>query len=91
VFDGEGGSLGGRGVLRPVDAQQLVAEEAGAGRGMAALAHLLEAQAERGAEVEEPLEVGRREPEGAGIDTSFRADELGVLAAGHRWAPPAGR
>src|SRR5712664_3579798 len=54
VLDGEGGSLSSRGVFRPVDAKQLVAEEARARRRMAALAHLLEAQAERGAEVEEP-------------------------------------
>src|SRR2546421_12637760 len=62
VLDGEGGSLGGRGILGPVDAKELVAEEARARGGMPALAHLAEAQAERGAGVEEPLEVGRREP-----------------------------
>ena len=45
---------------------------------MAALAHVVEAQAEGGAETQQPLEVGGGEAEPAAVDRALRPHEVGV-------------
>src|SRR4051812_788862 len=78
VLDRVGRTFGDRRVLVAVDAQELVAEEEGGRRAVAALAEILEAQAERGREADQPFEVGRREPEAAAVHGALAGDPLGV-------------
>ena len=55
-------------VVAAVEPEQLVAEEQRAPVAVAALAHVVEAQAEGGAEAQQPLEVGRPKAERAALD-----------------------
>src|SRR5581483_2774767 len=91
VLHGVGGALGGRRVLRAVDAQKLVAEEQRRGAAVAAFPHLLEAEADGGAEAQQPFEVGGGEAEAAAVDRALGADDVGVDAVGRRRGARLGR
>jgi len=78
VLDGEAGPLGDLPVLVAVEPLKLVAEPEGVGTAVPALAQLIETEAQRFADGQQPLEVGCTEPEDAAIDSALGADELGV-------------
>ena len=81
VLDGEAGPFGDLAVLAAVEPLQLVAEVERVRPAVAALAHVVEAQPERFAHGEQPLEMRRAEPEDAAVDGPLGADQLGVALA----------
>src|SRR5690606_24781683 len=82
VLDRVAGSLGGGGVLGAVHLEQLVAEEAGGGRAVVALAEVGEVEPERRREAQEPLEVGGPEAEPPALDGPLGGDEVRVDVVG---------
>ena len=81
VLDGEAGPLGDLVVLAAVEALKLVAEVERVRPPVPALAQVVEAQAERLADGQQPLEVGGAEPEEAAVDRALGADQVGVALA----------
>ena len=59
------------------------------GGAVAALAELVEAEAERRREAQQPLEVGGAEAEAAAVDGALGGHELGVGAGGRGRRAPA--
>ena len=81
VLDGEAGPLGELAVLAAVEPLELVAELERVGPAVLAFAHVVEAQAQGLADGQQPLEVGRAEPEGAAVHRPLGADQLRVAFA----------
>ena len=81
VLDGEARPLGDLVVLAAVEPLELVAEVERVGPAVPALAQVVEAEPERLADGEQPLEVRGAEPEEAAVDRPLGADQVGVALA----------
>ena len=78
VFDGKTGTFGDLIVFGAKETLELVAETKDVGPSVSALAQVVEFQAQRLANGEQPLEVGGAKPEESTVDRSLGADKIGV-------------